>query len=116
LDHSPKRVIYHQIKFIVFLLKIIDNKMQCFSKPLQIFFKILTFIKPKLELNIKTKCLLVEMKKIFCYKKIQAYKIHKLIIILIGHINHLHRLVSIKFKEINKFQLKFRVELLLLDQ
>lgn len=62
--------------------------MRCFSKPLQIFSKIQTFIKPKLELNIKTKCLLEEMRKIYYYNNLQTDKIHKLIIILIERINH----------------------------
>ena len=65
--------------------------MRCFSKPLQTYSKIQTFIKLRREQNIKTKCLLEVMRKIYCYNNLQINKILKLIIILIGHINHLHQ-------------------------
>ena len=65
--------------------------MQCFSKHLQTYSKIQTFIKLRPEQNIKTKCLLGEMRKIYYYNSPQIDKIHRLIIILIEHINHLHQ-------------------------
>ena len=45
--------------------------MRCFSKPLQTYSKIQTFIKLRREQNIKTKCLLEVMRKIYCYNNLQ---------------------------------------------